>query len=393
MAFEADAARSQRLEAIAPVVRLLCEVRLVVLVLAVVSASPAFSTWWQVGLAVVAAPCSYLPARHWAKQGGRIASSGIYLGLDSVVAITVIVAFDGAETALLYGGATVTLLGVVAGRVIALMGAALLGSAMVGVSVGQAGSAAAIPVMIAAGLGCAALAIAGDALGTALRRQAHTAGLLATERATRTADLERLSVARDVHDSVAGSLAGLTLMTEALHRKVLHETVDDATLLLARQVRDASRIAHVDTRAVLAQLRQLDPDPVATLEQVCRRWSLTGGVATEFATEGDAPLDGALGVAFKAILTELLENVRKHARAQRVEVRLLLGSDHARLTVIDDGVGLDADAPGAAEGHYGLCGLRERAEEMDGSVEVGSRPGRTEITVMLRAGAAERVGS
>lgn len=381
----------RRIVSIAPVVRLLCEVRLVVLVLAVVASG---STWWQVAIAAVAAPCSYLPARHWGRQGGRIASSGRYLGLDTFVAMSLVVAFAGAETVLLYAGATVTLLGVVAGRVIALMGAALLGSTMVVAhSVGSAPSSGEISVMVAAGLGSAALALAGDALGAALQTQARTSELLSAERATRTADLERLSVARDVHDSVAGSLAGLVLMTGALCRRLEQIGVDATTAQLGTQVRDASRIAHSDTRAVLDQLRQLDPDPAATLEQLCRRWSFINGVETSFVVSGETSLDGALGVAFKAILTELLENVRKHAQASQAEVQLVLASTHASLTVVDDGVGMDRSAPGADEGHYGLCGLRERAEGLDGSVEVESRPGRTKITVVLRGNAVERVGT
>ena len=377
--------------AIAPVVRLLCEVRLVVLLLAVVSAS---TSWWLVAVAVVAAPCSYLPARFWVRQGGRIAASGIYLGLDSAVAIAVVVVFGGSEAALVYGGATVTLVGIVASRAVALICAALLGSTMVLVaSVGPAGAAAGLPVVVAAGLGCGVLALAGGALGTALRAQAVAVELLAAERATRTADLERVSVARDVHDSVAGSLAGLVLMTDALERKVQASGVDAATLTLAQQVREASKIAHVDTRAVLDQLRQLDPDPVAALEQVCRRWSIVGGVAAVFNVEGDAPLDGGLSSTLKAMLTELLENVRKHAQASRVDVRLVLASDCVRLTVVDDGRGFETGAPGPAEGHYGLLGLRERAQEAAGTVEIASRPGRTAIDIELRVRADKRVES
>lgn len=379
--------REAAARSIAPVVRLVCEVRLVVLLVAVVSSG---HEPWQFAVALPAAFCSYLPARHWARRGGRLSRSELYLAVDTMVASAVVLVFAGSETAFLYAGATVALLGIVAGRTIALIAAGLVGGSVV-LSAYSGSQAPDVAIAVVAGLGAASLAVAGHALGDALRAQARAAELLAAERERRTADLERLAVARDVHDSVAGGLAGLVLMATALARKVEREGSSPDVVELAKQVDEASRIAHADTRAVLGQLRQLDPDPVATLGQVCRRWSFVTGTEVQLETTGDGAIDGAVGEDLKAMLTELLENVRKHARATSVHVHLAVDVTGVTLVVADDGVGMPDDVPGASTGHYGLCGLEERARAHGGRVSVASRDGRTEIKVELLSSTRDKV--
>jgi signal transduction histidine kinase len=69
---------------------------------------------------------------------------------------------------------------------------------------------------------------------------------------------------------------------------------------------------------------------------------------------------------------EALANVRQHAQARHVQVRLRYGEGQVGLEVTDDGVGFDLRQPG---GGYGLPGMRARAEEAGGRLEVRSSPG------------------
>jgi signal transduction histidine kinase len=73
------------------------------------------------------------------------------------------------------------------------------------------------------------------------------------------------------------------------------------------------------------------------------------------------------------IAQEALTNVRRHAAAKQVAIRLVTLPNRAELTVEDDGSGFDPMR--VPEGRYGLIGLNERAKLMGGTLQVTSRPG------------------
>jgi signal transduction histidine kinase len=74
------------------------------------------------------------------------------------------------------------------------------------------------------------------------------------------------------------------------------------------------------------------------------------------------------------VMQESLTNVARHARASRVEVTLERKREHAVLTVLDDGVGMDAQAQSKPR-TFGLRGIRERVLLVGGEVAIESRPG------------------
>ena len=83
-----------------------------------------------------------------------------------------------------------------------------------------------------------------------------------------------------------------------------------------------------------------------------------------------------------------MTNARRHARASRVTVVVLLAGDAARLVVTDDGRGF---APDAAVGGFGLVGMRERVQLVAGSVDIDSGPGPgTRLTVTVPRGKTAR---
>nr|WP_246314570.1 ATP-binding protein [Kineococcus aurantiacus] len=85
-----------------------------------------------------------------------------------------------------------------------------------------------------------------------------------------------------------------------------------------------------------------------------------------------APLGAAVEVAVYRIAAEALRNAGRHARAGRVRVRVVDGPGEVLLEVSDDGCGTAGSRPGA-----GLLGMRERAEELGGELQVVSPPGTT----------------
>jgi two-component system nitrate/nitrite sensor histidine kinase NarX len=88
------------------------------------------------------------------------------------------------------------------------------------------------------------------------------------------------------------------------------------------------------------------------------------------------------------IAQEALSNIRKHARAERVDVRVADDGDFV-LTISDNGVGFDPGGRGGDESHVGLHIMRERAIRVGAGLEVVSQPGKG-TTVTLRIDQAQR---
>jgi signal transduction histidine kinase len=83
---------------------------------------------------------------------------------------------------------------------------------------------------------------------------------------------------------------------------------------------------------------------------------------------------------------EALANVRQHAQARQVQVRLEYGAGQVSLEITDDGVGFDPGQPG---GGYGLPGMRARADEAGGRLDVRSSAGcGTTVSVVVPVDAA-----
>jgi len=117
----------------------------------------------------------------------------------------------------------------------------------------------------------------------------------------------------------------------------------------------------------------------------------------DFSTQNDLPVkleaDGAEAVHLPPasevqlvrIVQEALTNVRKHAQARRAWVRLERQDGWIRASVEDDGRGFDPATMASPDGlHFGLQGMRERAEGRGGKLDIVTSPGRgTCVTVLL----------
>src|SRR5690606_15333661 len=231
----------------------------------------------------------------------------------------------------------------------------------------------------------------GTQLGRRLRRQAVQSAELAAARADQAALAERLSLARDLHDTVAGDLAGLALAVRGLADRLDREGAAPGTVATARELGDAVRTAHEHTRRALGELRD-DPDDLAALvAETARRWSDRTGTPAEATVDPEAAAAAGPGRTrhVRAVLTELLENVRKHAGATRVGIEVAVVDDAVRLRVTDDGVGPGPALSGRAgpgRGRYGTRGVRERAELCGGDATWEPRSGGgTVVTVTLPA--------
>ncbi len=200
------------------------------------------------------------------------------------------------------------------------------------------------------------------------------ADLAAAERAQGvSAERERMS--REIHDTLAqGFTSVLTLAraTEsALDRGDL-DVVRERLRLIERTAADnltEARLIVAETAPGHLQSRSL----AQSLQRLVEAITEGTGLPASLRVEGDpAPLPAACEVVLLRTAQEALANVRRHAVASSVDLRLAYRSDDVLLEVADDGTGFDA---GARRPGYGLDGATARACEVGGRLEVTSAPG------------------
>jgi signal transduction histidine kinase len=225
-------------------------------------------------------------------------------------------------------------------------------------------------------------------LGSYLRtRQAYLSAL--EERARRleherdqqaqiAAAAERASIAREMHDIVAHSLAVIITMAEAAAAKRRSDPERAAAAM--EQVAETGREALDQTRRVLGVLRPpalAAPSPPPGLDQFD---TLLGqvratGLTAELAVTGHRfPVPADAQLAVYRIVQEALTNTIRHSRgATRIQVRLEYADPLIEIDITDDG------QPGTVGNHYlaghGLAGMRERAALYGGALVAGPRPG------------------
>ena len=191
---------------------------------------------------------------------------------------------------------------------------------------------------------------------------------------------ERKRIAQELHDGLAQELTGVVLSLEGAQR-AFQRNPQMLGQQLAKATRDA-RATLADVRQYMGALRQSAPGglglprTVASLVDDLKRQT---GLAVEMHEQGsEHELPADLQRAVIRIVGEALRNVAQHASARNATVTLDYRDTDVVLTITDDGAGFDlpATAAGAeAHGHFGLVGMRERAEAVGGRILVTSAPG------------------
>ena len=191
---------------------------------------------------------------------------------------------------------------------------------------------------------------------------------------------ERRRLRREIHDGVGPTLAGIALGAESAERAVDQDPVRARRLLAAlrtdvnglvaevRQVVDGLRPALLDELGLVGSVRQL----ARTIEE---RTGLP--VAVEAAVPGSLP--AAVEVAAYRIAAESLTNLARHACARHAHVGLAMADGSLVLEVVDDGQGGADERPGGT----GLGSMRQRAEDVGGTLEVASSASGTVVRACL----------
>ncbi|CAN5755295.1 hypothetical protein BH23ACT5_BH23ACT5_24360 [soil metagenome] len=183
---------------------------------------------------------------------------------------------------------------------------------------------------------------------------------------------ERLRVARELHDEIGPALAalGLSLDVAAMHASV-PETGTEIT-----DIRLSLGEVLEDVRLIIADLRA-EPGGSLTAEINRTVGQLGPPPEIEVDVHERRPPRASAGRQIAAMVTESVRNASRHADASHVSVTGTVDRSSVSIEIRDDGRGFDvSDIP---EGHFGLLGMRERADRIGATIEVDSGPDGTAI--------------
>jgi two-component system nitrate/nitrite sensor histidine kinase NarX len=195
---------------------------------------------------------------------------------------------------------------------------------------------------------------------------------------------ERAMLARNLHDSIAQSLAFLKIQVQLLrsadeqsHKANLHTALDELDAGLRESINDVRELLmHFRTRT--------NTDDIETaLQETLQKFQQQSGLPAQLRVEGEGlPLPPDVQVQVLHVMQEALSNVRKHAQASQVTLRVIKGTNWG-FTVQDNGQGFDTEMlPDSS--HVGLTIMRERASRIGAEVRIESAPGQgSSVTLTL----------
>jgi len=188
----------------------------------------------------------------------------------------------------------------------------------------------------------------------------------------------RKEVAREVHDELGQGLTALKMDLAWLRSRLPSEAGDElhkvagAMALTGELMHSVRRISSTLRPAMLDRLGLS-----AAVDWQCTEFERRAGIACDTkGTEYEPLLDEDAAVAVFRCLQEALTNVARHAEASHVWVELREAARTVRLTIRDDGRGLDP-RDGPQQGSFGLLGMRERARAVGGRLVVRGDQGTT----------------
>lgn len=199
-------------------------------------------------------------------------------------------------------------------------------------------------------------------------------------------EAERSRLAREVHDGPAQVLANAIMGLEYCER--LLEKRPASLLAELQRLKTSMSDGLEEVRRFIFDLRPSSLEheglPI-TLERYTTSFQNRFGInISVHCDEVDAAVTAEQRFVAFRVIQESMQNCRKHAAASRMDINVSLSRDRAVVSVSDNGRGFDVDQAKVREGHYGLQGMRERAELVGGSVVIFSEPGYgTEVRLQI----------
>lgn len=185
---------------------------------------------------------------------------------------------------------------------------------------------------------------------------------------------ERREVAREIHDDIGSTLAGLKANVAWLHKRIGDDSEAAARLLDMSGLIDG---AVQSANRIISSLRPgiLDFGIGAALDWQVTEFGNRMGFAASFKTnQEDVTMDLVHSTVLFRVLQEALTNIAKHAHASSVAVEMFANSGSVNLEIRDDGIGLQ-EADKTKSTSFGLRGMLERVRAIGGWLDISASPG------------------
>lgn len=196
---------------------------------------------------------------------------------------------------------------------------------------------------------------------------------------------ERKRISREIHDGPAQMLAHVLMRSNVLEKVAREQTIDEIVNEF-RQFKRILRDALYEVRHIIYDLRPMALDDlglVPTLKkylQTVEEYNQKAKIQFLYLGE-EKRLDNSMEVALFRLIQESVQNALKHSEADTIQVKLEVTSKHVIAIVKDNGVGFDIHQK--KENTFGLIGMRERVQMLDGKLSIQSRIGQG-TTVMIK---------
>jgi ligand-binding sensor domain-containing protein/two-component sensor histidine kinase len=199
---------------------------------------------------------------------------------------------------------------------------------------------------------------------------------------------ERNRIAREIHDTLAQGFVAVSVQLQIVAR-TLSQSSEGAREHL-NQAQELVRTGLDDARRAIWELRSQsaeNQDLASQLIQMAERVTASTDIKTQVEVHGTyRPLPPHTESELLRIAQEAVTNVVRHAGATRIHIRSDYTRHRVTMTVTDNGCGF-ADASSMVNGHFGITGMKERAQQIGGSVTVNSKEGQgTQVRVEIASG-------
>lgn len=186
---------------------------------------------------------------------------------------------------------------------------------------------------------------------------------------------ERRRLSREIHDGPAQMLANILLRSELVDRTFRERGVEEA-LKEIKNVRTMVRTSLYEVRRLIYDLRPMALDDlglVPTLKKYLSNTEEYNKIHINFQFLGESRrLDTKYEVALFRLVQESVQNCLKHAEASAIDVKLEINQNVATMIIKDNGKGFNPNKK--RENSFGIMGMKERVEILEGEIEIHSQP-------------------
>ncbi|WP_310938389.1 sensor histidine kinase [Clostridium sp. SHJSY1] len=194
---------------------------------------------------------------------------------------------------------------------------------------------------------------------------------------------ERKRIARDIHDGPAQHMSNVVMKVD-ICKVVIQKNMEEGLKELA-DLKESVKVALKEVRGIIFDLRPMSLDDLGlsetihqTLNIISRESNIDINIKLK-PIQTETEIEPIIQVAVYRIIQEIFNNIRKHSEAKHANVKMDFGTKYLILIITDDGIGFDVEETlnrvKISGTSYGLIGIFDRVNQLQGKVEIESSKG------------------